>query len=101
MTGDRARSRHAIDDFLEQLPELVIVVGKGGVGKTTCAIGIAVELGASGRPTLLVSTDPAASLGPALGATLTGGVASHIESVPQLWAMQLDPALARKDFLDR
>lgn len=101
MTGDRARSRHAIDDFLEQLPELVIVVGKGGVGKTTCAIGIAGELAALGRPTLLVSTDPAASLGPALGAALTGGVASHIESVPQLSAMQLDPAVARKEFLDR
>ena len=91
MSGDRARSRRAIDDFVERLPALTIVVGKGGVGKTTCAIGIAGELAGLGEPTLLVSTDPAGSLGPALRTTLVGGAARVIEAVPNLSAMQLDP----------
>ena len=88
-----------MDGFLERLPELVIVVGKGGVGKTTCAIGVASALAASGQPTLLVSTDPAGSLGPVLGTTLAGGVARRIEAVPGLAAMQLEPAVTRKEFL--
>ena len=90
-----------MDGFLERLPELVIVVGKGGVGKTTCAIGVASALAASGQPTLLVSTDPAGSLGPVLGTTLAGGVARRIEAVPGLAAMQLEPAVTRKEFLAR
>src|SRR5207253_5754352 len=90
-----------MDGFLERLPELVIVVGKGGVGKTTCAIGVASALAAAGQPTLLVSTDPAGSLGPVLGTTLAGGVARQIEAVPRLAAMQLEPAVTRKEFLAR
>jgi arsenite/tail-anchored protein-transporting ATPase len=45
--------------------------GKGGVGKTTCAAARAVTEAASGRRVLLISTDPAHSLGDALGVRLT------------------------------
>jgi arsenite-transporting ATPase len=44
--------------------------GKGGVGKTTCAAAAALRRAESGRRVLLVSTDPAHSLGDALGAEL-------------------------------
>jgi arsenite-transporting ATPase len=40
--------------------------GKGGVGKTTCAAAAAVGLAETGRSILLVSLDPAHSLGDAL-----------------------------------
>ncbi len=43
--------------------------GKGGVGKTTCAAARAVAEAARGRRVLVVSTDPAHSLGDALGAS--------------------------------
>merc|ERR1719454_1770299 len=46
--------------------------GKGGVGKTTTAASLAVGLARSGRKTLVVSTDPAHSLGDALSMNLTG-----------------------------
>ena len=45
--------------------------GKGGVGKTTCAAAAALALARDGARTLLVSTDPAHSLGDALGKRLS------------------------------
>jgi len=45
--------------------------GKGGVGKTTCAAAEAALLAARGRRVLVVSTDPAHSLGDALGERLS------------------------------
>jgi arsenite-transporting ATPase len=45
--------------------------GKGGVGKTTCAAALAIESAARGARTLVVSTDPAPSLGDALGVRLS------------------------------
>lgn len=46
--------------------------GKGGVGKTTTAASVAVGLARAGRKTLVVSTDPAHSLGDALAIDLIG-----------------------------
>ncbi|HYO16276.1 MAG TPA: ArsA family ATPase, partial [Thermoanaerobaculia bacterium] len=44
--------------------------GKGGVGKTTCAAAAALAAAESGRHVLVLSTDPAHSLGDALGPRL-------------------------------
>ena len=52
--------------------KLTIFGGKGGVGKTTSSASWAVQLADSGLRTLLVSTDPAHSLGDALGVKLSG-----------------------------
>jgi arsenite-transporting ATPase len=51
---------------------VVLFTGKGGVGKTTLAAATAAHLARSGRKALVVSTDPAHSLGDALEAELTG-----------------------------
>jgi arsenite-transporting ATPase len=99
VSRDRSRARRPIDDFLECLPKLVMVVGKGGVGKTTCALGLAALTASPNEPTLLLSTDPAGSLGPALGQQLAGGKPQSVRGVAGLSAMQLDPAAARRDFL--
>lgn len=40
--------------------------GKGGVGKTSSAASLGVQLATAGRPTLVVSTDPAHSLSDSL-----------------------------------
>lgn len=46
---------------------LLLLAGKGGVGKTTLACATAVRLAETGHPVILLSTDPAHSLAACLG----------------------------------
>jgi len=73
--------------------------GKGGVGKTTTASAIGVKLAEQGHTTLVVSTDPAHSLGDALDEDLSGGGIVDVGSVMglPLYAMEVDS----KQTLDR
>lgn len=43
-----------------------MISGKGGVGKTSLSASLAAKLAAAGHTTLVVSTDPAHSLGDSL-----------------------------------
>jgi arsenite-transporting ATPase len=67
--------------------------GKGGVGKTTCAAARAVAAARSGRRVLLVSTDPAHSLGDVLALRLSSRPSRVPIGVPgrgALSAVELD-----------
>jgi len=46
---------------------LVLLIGEGGVGKTTCAAALALQCACSGRRTAVLTIDPAPRLGDALG----------------------------------
>ena len=70
-----------VDDIADAGHGLVMVMGKGGVGKTTIAASIAVELASRGLPVHLTTTDPAAHLVEALGG-----------EVPSLKVSRIDPA---------
>lgn len=65
--------------------------GKGGVGKTSCSAAYAAGLAGQGLRTLILSTDPAHSLGDALTETLSGEPKEISEN---LWAAEVDPAEA-------
>jgi arsenite-transporting ATPase len=67
---------------------IVLFTGKGGVGKTTIASATALRIAASGRKTLLMSTDPAHSVADAFGIELSP---EPSEVAPNLWAEQIDP----------
>jgi arsenite-transporting ATPase len=86
--------------LLDQLPPWVLVVGKGGVGKTTCAAALSVADADRGTATLVLSTDPARALGDALSAPLAGDPLP-IAGAPHLSAFQLDAAVERDRFLER
>jgi arsenite/tail-anchored protein-transporting ATPase len=68
---------------------IVLFTGKGGVGKTTLAAATAAHLARSGRKTLVVSTDPAHSLGDALEADL-GGEPVEVDGAVGLFAAHVD-----------
>ncbi len=89
-----------IDLLLDALPAWTLVGGKGGVGKTTCATGLALRAAERGARTLLLSTDPAGTLGDAIGVALTARPVG-VPGRPALSAMQLDASVARDAFLDR
>lgn len=58
---------------------LVMTMGKGGVGKTTVAAAVAVELARRGLPVHLTTSDPAAHLSDTLNGTLDNLTVSRID----------------------
>lgn len=85
------QSLQALADELAQKDRgLVMVMGKGGVGKTTIAAALAVALAARGKTVHLSTTDPAAHL----ASTLEG-------SVPGLQVDRIDPVAETQRYVDK
>lgn len=78
--------------------KLVMVGGKGGVGKTTTASAIAVAAANLGRRVLLISTDPAHSLADAFGRAIGSRITCM---APNLDALELDPDTEAAAYMDR
>lgn len=90
------------DSTAGEQTSFLFVGGKGGVGKTSTSSAIAIALSDQGFRTLVVSTDPAHSLGDALDTSLSSGQITPIVTEQNLWALELsvDEALAKfKDTL--
>lgn len=68
---------------------LIMVMGKGGVGKTTIAAAIATALADRGRPVLLTTTDPAAHVTETLAA-----------AIPRLTVSRIDPIAEARRYRD-
>lgn len=68
---------------------LIIYTGKGGTGKTVSACSTALKLSGLKSRTLLVSADPAHTLGDALMKDRIGGTPTKISA--DLYAAQVDP----------
>ena len=66
---------------------IILYLGKGGVGKTTISAATAVRSAASGKRTLVVSTDLAHSLADCFDAPLTS---EPMELAPNLWAQEVN-----------
>ena len=73
-----------IDEIEKDEHGLVMVLGKGGVGKTTVAAAIAVDLAARGHAVHLTTTDPAAHLSMTVESTF-----------PNLMVSRIDPQVER------
>jgi arsenite-transporting ATPase len=72
--GTTEEPRAGIEDLVDALvrsgPSLVLVMGKGGVGKTTLASALGVAIAARGEAVTLSTTDPAAHLAATVGTGL-------------------------------
>lgn len=79
-----------VDDLVAEDCGLVMLTGKGGVGKTTLAAAIAAELAHRGLSVHLTTSDPAANL----TETLNG-------SLPNLTVSRIDPRVETKLYRQR
>jgi arsenite-transporting ATPase len=68
-----------LDEFAASRSGLIMVTGKGGVGKTTIAAAIATELASRGLRVHLTTTDPAAHLAMTLETEVPGLKVSRID----------------------
>lgn len=69
--------------------QLVVVTGKGGVGKTVVAATLGKLLAAAGRRTLVVEVDPRENVHQMLGVPPSGG--AIVQAEPRLWVQNLKP----------
>ena len=79
-----------VDELARQDHGLVMVMGKGGVGKTTVAAAVAVGLAQRGHTVHLSTTDPAAHLAATLGGEL-----------PHLSLSRIDPQAETAQYIDK
>ena len=81
---------HPLPALVEQLmtQPIIFIGGKGGVGKTTTAAALASYYANQGKKTLIVSTDPAHSLGDVLNVPLKN---QKTVVTPYLDAIELNP----------
>lgn len=90
-TTAAGRARAPKDGLRERLAqaELVVVTGKGGVGKSTLAAVVGGELRRAGRRVLLLEVDPRENLHQMLAVPPSGG--EIVEAEPGLFLQNLPP----------
>ncbi len=81
---------HLAKDLADQGRGLVLVMGKGGVGKTTVAAALAVAIARHGKPVHLNTTDPAAHLAQTIEGTM-----------PNLTISRIDPKAETQAYTDK
>jgi anion-transporting ArsA/GET3 family ATPase len=83
------------------LPELenkrlVVVLGKGGVGRTTIAAALALHLSSRGRKTLLFQSSAKERIGALLGGPPSGEAITAVG--PNLWTVNTNPSAALHEY---
>jgi arsenite-transporting ATPase len=76
---DAPALRDLIDDLAQNGHGLIMLMGKGGVGKTTLAAAVAVALAKRGYPVHLTTSDPAGHLADTLEGSLDNLAVSRID----------------------
>ncbi len=88
---DLPRLSSLVDDIAAGGKGLVMVMGKGGVGKTTVAAAVAVGLAARGHTVHLTTTDPAAHLSFVVGS----------DAMPGLTVDRIDPEAETARYIEK
>jgi arsenite-transporting ATPase len=80
--------------------KLILLAGKGGVGKTTCSAALASHFARRGEKTLLISSDPAPSLADIFEAEI-GPEEKEIPGAPNLFGLEIHPEVIRRRWKER
>ena len=80
------QGRQTIDELMQK--ELIVVTGKGGVGKTAVASALGSRLASAGRRTLVLEIDPRESVHQMLGIPPSGGEIVYV--APNLYLQHLE-----------
>jgi len=79
---------------------LIMIGGKGGVGKSTCASSIALHFSLQGKKTLIISSDPTPSLSD-IFETSIGDQETPIQGVNNLFAIEISSDVVLKKWKER
>ncbi|MDI7259074.1 MAG: ArsA family ATPase [Thermodesulfobacteriota bacterium] len=86
---------------LDQDPKrLIMIGGKGGVGKTTCASAIALHFSLQGKKTLIISSDPTPSLSDIFEMEI-GDQETPIKGVKDLYGIEISSEVVLKKWKER
>lgn len=86
---------------LDQEPKrLIMIGGKGGVGKTTCASAIALHFSLQGKKTLIISSDPTPSLSDIFEMEI-GDQETPIKNVKNLHGIEVSSDVVLKKWKER
>jgi arsenite-transporting ATPase len=92
--------KRSLSDLEKGSKQLILVVGKGGVGKTTCAAAIALRLAASGKRILILSSDPTPSLSDIFEINV-GARETPIPHRPNLSALEISSEIVLEKWKER
>lgn len=79
---------------------LIMIGGKGGVGKTTCASAIALHFSLQGKKTLIISSDPTPSLSDIFEMEI-GDQETSINHVDNLYGIEVSSEVVLKKWKER
>jgi len=79
---------------------LIMIGGKGGVGKTTCAAAIALHFSLQGKKTLIISSDPTPSLSDIFEMEI-GDQETPIKNVKDLYGIEVSSEVVLKKWKER
>lgn len=80
--------------------KLIMIGGKGGVGKTTCAAALALHFSETGRKTLVISSDPTPSLSDIFETTI-GDKETAIQGIEGLFGIEISSEVVLEMWRER
>ncbi len=90
----------SLNHLHKESKRLIMIGGKGGVGKTTCASAIALHFSLRGKRTLIISSDPTPSLSDIFEMEI-GDQETPIHRVDNLYGIEISSEAVLKKWKDR
>ncbi len=86
--------------IVDSQTKLIMIGGKGGVGKTTCAAAVALRFASAGKRVLIISSDPAPSLSDIFEISI-GDKETRIDEAHELYGLEVSSEIILKRWKDR